>query len=137
MDYEEIKEDGRIHAIVIKQHFSKPGLSFITPESFALQMGLWLYDKGKLLKPHLHIKNPRKIEKTQEMIYVISGRAKVSLYREDGSLLGSLIAQEGDIVFHAEGGHGYEILEDNTKVVEMKNGPFTGVESDKQLIEEK
>ena len=31
----------------------------------------------------------------------------------------------------AYGGHGYEILEDDTEVIEAKNGPFTDVNTDK------
>jgi len=32
------------------------------------------------------------------------------------------------------GYHGYEILEDDTRVLEVKNGPFTSVEADKELL---
>ena len=38
---------------------------------------------------------------------------------------------EGDLAVFVYGGHGYEILEDDTKIIETKNGPFTGVENDK------
>ena len=34
------------------------------------------------------------------------------------------------------GGHGFEILEPNTKIVECKNGPFISVEKDKRPIGE-
>jgi hypothetical protein len=40
----------------------------------------------------------------------------------------------GDICIILTIGHGYQILEDNTKIVEVKNGPFTSVEKDKELI---
>ena len=33
------------------------------------------------------------------------------------------------------GGHGYEILEDNTQIIEAKNGPFIDVETDKRKFE--
>ena len=62
--------------------------------------------------------------------------SKFQIYDELGIPIEELIAKKGDIVFHAEGGHGYEILDNDTKVIEIKNGPFTGVESDKKLIEE-
>jgi hypothetical protein len=31
-----------------------------------------------------------------------------------------------------KGGHGYDILENNTQVLEVKNGPFTSVEKDRE-----
>ena len=32
--------------------------------------------------------------------------------------------------------HGYEILEDDTKIIEAKNGPFVDVETDKTKFED-
>ena len=41
------------------------------------------------------------------------------------------ILDEGDLAVFAYGGHGYEILSDNTKIIESKNGPFIDVDTDK------
>ena len=38
---------------------------------------------------------------------------------------------EGDLAIFAYGGHGYVILEDNTQIIETKNGPFVDVATDK------
>ena len=38
----------------------------------------------------------------------------------------------GDLAVFVYGGHGYEILEDDTKIIEAKNGPFINVEKDKE-----
>jgi len=35
----------------------------------------------------------------------------------------------------AYGGHGYEILEDGTQIIENKNGPFVDVITDKDKFE--
>lgn len=32
------------------------------------------------------------------------------------------------------GGYGYRILEDNTKVIEIKNGPYLGAEKDRRRL---
>ena len=45
------------------------------------------------------------------------------------------ILYEGDTAIMAYGGHGYKILEDNTKIIESKNGPFVSVELDKVKYE--
>jgi hypothetical protein len=39
----------------------------------------------------------------------------------------------GDIVLLASGGHGFEVLED-TKIVEVKQGPYDGKSKDKVAI---
>ena len=41
------------------------------------------------------------------------------------------IIYKGDTAVFAYGGHGYEILEDDTQIIEAKNGPFTDVATDK------
>ena len=56
---------------------------------------------------------------------------KVTLFSESQKYLDEFILYEGDLAVFIYGGHGYEILEDNTKIIETKNGPFTGVEKDK------
>ena len=137
MNYREIKNKSKLYAFVIKKDFTKHGLSFFTPDNFPLQLGFWDYNNGKVLKSHIHIENQRLVKKTQELIYILSGKVKISLYEDNGELIESFIAEQGDTVFHAEGGHGYEILENGTRVIEIKNGPFTGVESDKKIIEPK
>ncbi len=53
------------------------------------------------------------------------------LYDEDHTYLQDFILHEGDLAVFAYGGHGYEILEDNTKIIQAKNGPFVDVETDK------
>ena len=46
-----------------------------------------------------------------------------------------IILKEGDMAIMAYGAHGYKILENNTKIIEAKNGPFLSVEVDKVKYE--
>ena len=39
---------------------------------------------------------------------------------------------QGDLAVFGFGGHGYEILEDDTQIIESKNGPFISVDKDKK-----
>lgn len=41
----------------------------------------------------------------------------------------------GDIIILLRGGHGYSIIEDDTQVLEVKNGPYLGAEVDRRRIE--
>ena len=52
----------------------------------------------------------------------------------DDKIIATPILEAGDASFTLEGGHTYEILEDNTIVYEYKTGPYEGQEFDKEFI---
>lgn len=74
---------------------------------------------------------PRKSNITQEMVYVKSGSMKAVIFDYDLNHIEDVILKTGDLAIMAYGAHGYEILENNTKIIEAKNGPFISVEVDK------
>jgi len=43
-----------------------------------------------------------------------------------------LTVKQGDTLILLNSGHGYEILEDGTQVLEIKNGPYLGAERDRR-----
>jgi len=59
------------------------------------------------------------------------GSMRVTVYTENLDMLDTFDLKEGEMAVFAYGGHGYEILEDDTQVIESKNGPFIDVETDK------
>lgn len=130
-----IKDGDKILAIVYRDDDWKPGLDFCTPDDFFVQAGCWYYESGKKLATHEHKEFPRQALKTQEVTYIKRGRLKASIYNGDRQLVRELELVAGDFAVFAHGGHGYEILEDGTQVLEVKNGPFVGVEQDKELFE--
>jgi len=64
----------------------------------------------------------------------MQGSVQVDFYDDDNKVFCSETLKRGDLAIMLSGGHGYEILEDNTKIVECKNGPFVSVGKDKELI---
>tara|TARA_B100001248_G_scaffold38367_1_gene24563 strand:- start:16259 stop:16657 length:399 start_codon:yes stop_codon:yes gene_type:complete len=126
-----IERDGKINVIIYRDEDWVEGLNFITPDSMFMQVGSWWYEKGKILDKHIHNEFDRVANRTQECVYVKRGSMKVTLYNEEFEEFESFVLSEGDLAVFANGGHGYEILEDNTQIIESKNGPFTGVEKDK------
>ena len=126
-----IEHNGKIIAIIYKDDDWVEGLNFITPDSLFVQVGSWWYQKGKKLDSHIHKEFDRVSSRTQEMTYVKSGSMKVTLYDEEMQYFDEFILMEGDLAVFAYGGHGYEILEDNTKIIESKNGPYFDVATDK------
>ena len=129
---ERIEHDDKIISIIYRDSDWVKGLNFITPDELFIQVGVWWYDKGKKLDSHIHKEFDRNSTRTQETIYVKQGSVKVLLFTEEEEFLQDYILNKGDLAIFAFGGHGFEILEDDTQVIESKNGPYTSIEVDKR-----
>ena len=134
MKTEKIVDGNLILAIIIRGEDWEEGLNFVSSEEDYLQVGIWGYNKGKKLEPHIHLLAPREVLRTQEVVFVKDGRIKVDIYTEKGEFLKSVELRKGDAIILLNGGHGYEILEDNTRVLEVKNGPYIGADKDRRRI---
>ena len=56
---------------------------------------------------------------------------RVTVYTEKLEELDTFDLHAGELAVFAYGGHGYEILENGTQVIESTNGPFIDVNTDK------
>ena len=128
----EVAKDGVVYARLISAEDWKVGLSFFSKDSESVQVGAWQYDAGTELKRHIHNEVPRKIVRTQEVLIVQNGSIEATIYDLHENDLETLVAKAGDIMILLDSGHGYKILEDNTKVIEVKNGPYLGAETDRR-----
>ena len=135
MVLERIIDNEKTIAIIIRGKDWVPQLNFITSDSDFQQVGIWGYDKGKILLPHIHLETKKEAARSQEVIFIRRGRLKADLFNENEKLFKSVELIEGDTMILLAGGHGYEILENNTQVLEVKNGPFMGVEKERKRIE--
>ena len=127
-----IKKNEKIIAIIYRDNDWVDGLNFFTSDDMFMQVSSWQYNSGQRLADHIHKDYERIISRTQEMTYVKNGKMKVFLYDEEKKPIEEFILNKGDLAVFGYGGHGYEILEDNTQIIETKNGPFIGVENDKE-----
>ncbi|MBN1384053.1 MAG: hypothetical protein JW983_04120 [Elusimicrobia bacterium] len=131
----EIKENGIKYAIVFSEEPIPEGLTFYTQDSDYLQVASWNYNKGRHLKAHAHKLCPRTSDITQEFVFIKKGSIRVYMYNRDGKLIKNFDLHGNDFMIIFEGGHAYDILEDNTEVMEVKNGPYPGLEKDKKTLE--
>ena len=129
---EKIKHNNQIISIIYRESDWVKGLNFVTPDELFVQVGSWWYDKGKKLDSHIHKEFDRNATRTQETIYVKQGSVKVLLFTEKEEFFKEYVLYQGDLAVFGYGGHGYEILEDDTQIIESKNGPFISVDSDKK-----
>ena len=134
MIIEKIVDKNLTIALIVRGNDWEKGLNFITSDHDFQQVGTWVYNKGKKIEPHTHLRCERTVEKTQEIIYVRRGRVKVDFYGEQQQFLRSLELSSDDLAIFLNGGHGFEILEDDTMVFESKNGPYLGKDEDKKII---
>lgn len=128
----EIRKNNEILARHITGNEIKEGLSFFSNDNEYVQVGSWNYNKGKELLKHIHNEVIREVKRTQEVLYIIKGRIEAEIYDLEKSLIETIIVNEGDILILLESGHGYKILEEGTKVLEIKNGPYLGAEIDRR-----
>ena len=110
-------------AIIIKAKFKQEGLRFFVPEEYPQQLGYMKRPKGYIISSHLHRPFLGRIKISQEVLFIRSGRVRVDFYDEKKHYIESRIVKEGDIVFLAFGGHGFEFMED-AEMIEVKQGPF-------------
>lgn len=136
MKTEKIVNGDLVLAIIVRTNDWESGLNFVSSDEDYQQVGLWTYDQGKKLAPHTHLTTRRVVLHTQEVVIIKEGRVRADIYTEKEEYLKSVELGEGDIIILLNGGHGYEILEDNTKVIEVKNGPYVGVDKDRRRLDD-
>lgn len=134
--YKEIYFDDIHIATHVFPKNSKPGLNFVTDDDKYLQLGIWNYKKNHELPAHYHNEYKRSSMKTNEFVYVLSGKIQCDLYTENGNFIESIIVSENEGIIQHHFTHQYIILEDSI-ILESKNGPFFGVEKDKTVIDVK
>ena len=133
--YSKVDPSKLLHVVVRKDDL-KPGRKDIIPEEHFIQCSHLNMEKGKTFRPNKHIFKNRTIDViAQESWIVIQGKVKCIFYDLDDTILVEPILEPGDASFTLEGGHNYEILEDNTLVYEYKTGPYEGQALDKTFID--
>ena len=132
--FEEINYLNKRYAIVIDTSLSPKGLSFVTEDEDYIQAGLWNYEKGTKLPAHYHNYFERKSYRTSEVVYVVEGEIECIIFTEEGDFIWKGTLKKGQLIIQLQGAHKYNIIEDAT-VIETKNGPYFGPETDRTRIE--
>jgi hypothetical protein len=125
--------------IVLARHIPseiawKDGLNFYSNDDDFVQVGTWKYASGKKLLAHTHNECSRTVLWTQEVLYVRKGSLRAFIYNTKEELVSTILVAEGDLIILLRGGHGYDIVEDGTQVLEIKNGPYLGADVDRRRL---
>lgn len=133
-DIEKIYHGDKLVASIIRPLNSKKGLSFLTDSEDYIQVGVWNYPKNTILPAHYHKEFSRESFKTNEVVYVIKGEILCNLYTEEGDFIKGVTIREQELIVQFNDAHEYIINEDSI-VLETKNGPYFGPEKDRVRIE--
>ena len=106
----------------------------LSPDEEYMQVCGRILKQGFKVAPHRHMNTKRETNLTQESWIILRGKVKASFYDLDDSFLCDRIIEKGDVVVFYRGGHGLEVLEEGTVFYEFKNGPYFGIEKDKERI---
>ena len=134
--YSKINHERLLHIVCQTRFLDAPRHDLVDDEQF-LQLAVLKYEKGKTFKPHKHIfKEVPSQSIAQESWAVVNGKVKAIFYDEDDTIIGERILNAGDLSITLFGGHNYEILEDDTLVLEYKTGPYYGQSLDKVFVDD-
>jgi hypothetical protein len=129
----EVKHNGKVLAVIDSIANIPPGLGFYGTKDDYVQVGKFRYDKGKKLRDHRHITRQRVVWKTQEILIVMRGSVQATTFAETGLLVvDSRQVKAGEFYISYWGGVGFEVLEDDTRMLEIKPGPFNVTNDDEE-----
>ncbi len=132
---ERIKYKGEEIAIVVRHDYQAEGAEFFTEDANPLQVGLIKYSPGHVITPHKHLYEAQTIDEMQEVIYIIRGKARLTMYDvETKEIIKQTELAAGDFLLHKKQAHGFEYLEE-TVIFEVKQGPYQGSQEAKLYLE--
>jgi len=124
---EHITSNGKPVAYIMRGGMKPEKTTFLTPWHLSLQVGFVIYPAGGEIPRHTHLPLERHIVGTPEVLVVQKGCCEVDIYNDSRELVATHFLQTGDVMLLVSGGHGLRMLED-TILLEIKQGPYTGVE---------
>ena len=130
---EHIMHNIQLLAIIVRSGYHKDGIQFFTPEDFSQQLAYMKRPAHHIIRPHVHNPVLREVHYTQEVLFIKSGKVKVSFYNDGMQYMESRVLNAGDVILLAHGGHGFEMLEES-EIIEVKQGPYAG-DHDKKHFE--
>jgi hypothetical protein len=114
-------------AYIIRASFLPERTTFLTPPDYKQQVGYIVYPAGGEIQRHVHRPLERHLVGTSEVLLVRQGCCEVDIYNNDRRLVATRELREGDIMLMVGGGHGFRMVDD-TILIEVKQGPYTGID---------
>lgn len=96
----------------------------LTEDALPMQITILNREKGSRVAPHYHVadRQPQSVTRHQIMLCE-RGACKVGIYTKEGEHLDDVTITQRDFILLCEG-HAFEVVGDDTKLIEIKQGPF-------------
>jgi len=124
---ERIIWNGSVKVYIIRSAYNPVRTTFVSPQTANLQVGHIVYPAGSVVPKHVHKKIIRRLDRTEEVLIVKKGSCFLDIYNERKKLVATRKVGRGDIIIIAGGGHGFRVVK-NLILLEIKQGPYTGIE---------
>jgi hypothetical protein len=96
----------------------------LTDDALPLQVTILNREKGSTVAPHYHVADRLPQSPTRHQIMLCErGSCKVGVYTKEGKHLDDVTIYPKDFILLCEG-HAFEVLGEDTKLIEIKQGPF-------------
>lgn len=129
-----VVRDNKTYAVLLSVDDFQLGAKFVSDPEWHLQVGLLTLPPGHTIAAHAHLpKDACPPGPTQEFLLVMRGKMEVDFFDEAGQGFHTETMREGDALFHIRGGHAFRFFEE-TRLIEVKSGPYRGRENDKVLL---
>jgi hypothetical protein len=130
----EINFENQLYAFVWSLNDVNEGLEFLSDDSDFIQLGTWNYKKNFSTAPHYHLEHDKPANLTQEVVLVHKGSVKCRIFTKEGNFIDEVDINEGELIVQIYGVHEY-IMNEDSIVLEIKNGPSYGPEVDRKRID--
>ena len=128
-----IKDNGITYAKIIRSSYQTNDTQFFTDEKDELQLGYIVYPKNHKTGAHYHNHLNKETNRTDEILIVKNGSARVDFYNLKGEYIKSCEIFKDDILIIHQGGHNILFYED-TKVLAIKSGVYEKEHSKTRMI---
>ena len=127
-------DDGRVIGLYVPATFGDfsrymphdGARAYVTDATLPLQLAVLTGPKGSLSDAHIHDPLPQIPWPTRHTAIVcISGSVRVFLSDRHGLAVAAPVLSIGDTLLFTEG-HQLELLEEQTRIIEVKQGPYPG-----------
>tara|TARA_Y100000591_G_C21854004_1_gene713681 strand:+ start:9060 stop:9473 length:414 start_codon:yes stop_codon:yes gene_type:complete len=128
------KKDNNLLLHIVNRKDNIMNRTNLSEDNAYLQVSTLNINTTKKFKPHKHRFLERTTTRTQECWIIIQGKIKATYYDIDDKIITEKILEPGDCSITYNGAHNIDILEDNTLMYEIKNGPYMGNDRDIEYI---
>lgn len=110
----------------LRERYTK---AHLTADELPLQIVVLAREQGSRVNPHYHENDVQPETVTRHQIMICqAGTARIGLYTKEAEHIADVLIRRDDLILMCEG-HSIEFVEEGTKLLEIKQGPFPATDA--------